>query len=227
MDSFADPPFDWSKLSDGVRLGNLEGHAAVSATANSPQPLIGWFKEYYEGHKIQVPGGALEGSIELTCGPDPKIRESSNGERFFRVAKHDTAQCSIVMSLSGIIGCSWVDEFHPLFDSIGKFVEDCAAWNDHRGWTYVATVDGPEKELISLFGDFRLDRGASGDLSKWWIRQDIAIVSHPYLNPSRGGGKKVTLLALDLECAESAYRVIKTRPSEGSVSPAFINRTVG
>ncbi|MER6299584.1 hypothetical protein ABT247_08420 [Kitasatospora sp. NPDC001539] len=170
------------------------------------------FDALYGGRVIPVSGGVLAGSLTLGCGSRPVLRRSSDGRLVFQMARHDSAQCAVVMSADGAAGCSWSTEFHPLFDSIEHLIEDCAAWRQIRGWKYVAISDFDPSLVMAAIGDLSLDESASGESAKWWIGGGIAVVSHPYLNPGRGASMQVAVVAAS---AQHAERVKKTLEAEG------------
>jgi hypothetical protein len=170
------------------------------------------FDERYGGRVIPVSGGVLAGSLTLGCGARPALRRSSGGKPVFQMARHDSAQCAVVMSADGAVGCSWATEFHPLFDSIEHLIEDCAAWRQIRGWKYVAISDVNPSRVVAAIGDISPDESASGESAKWWVEGGIAAVSHPYLNPGRGSSMQVAVLAAS---AEHAQRVKRALEAEG------------
>lgn len=148
----------------------------------------------YEGRSLDVVGGPLSGRVVLGCGVNPSLRRSWDGIVMFRAARHCDAQCDVVISENGAFGCSWSDEFHVLFDSVEKFIEDCAAWEEFRGWHYAARLDGELSKLLGLIDEVVMDPILPGGSSTWWIGRNIAIGSHPYLNPARSANNQSTVL---------------------------------
>jgi hypothetical protein len=113
----------------------------------------------------------------------------------FRAARHRDTQCNIAISENGAFGCSWSDEFHVLFDSVERFIEDSAVWEGFRGWHYAARLDGELGRLLGLIDEVVLDPVLSEGSVTWWIGRNIAIGSHPYLNPARSANNQSTVLA--------------------------------
>ncbi|WP_152645123.1 hypothetical protein [Kitasatospora griseola] len=174
----------------------------LAETAETTEEAIArmvFFDEHYGGRIIPVRGGVLAGLLTLGTGARPSVLRSTGGEPMFRIGRHNSAQCAIVMSGDGRIGCSWSFEFHPLFDSIEKFIEDCSAWNQIRGWQYVAIADAIPVDIVTAIDDLHPDEFASGEKVKWWTSSRIAITSHPYLNPARSSEQVAILAASEIE----------------------------
>ncbi|MEK8225438.1 hypothetical protein NKG05_03830 [Oerskovia sp. M15] len=113
------------------------------------------FARSYAGRYFEVEGGTLDGSIHLGGGAPPTVRLSRDGAPMLDAARHDMAQCQIVLSEAGQVGCSWTDEFHLLFDSVENFIEDCALWREHYGWWYAATLIDDPARIHTLLGGVR------------------------------------------------------------------------
>lgn len=178
------------------------------------------FDERFGGRVISVIGGVLVGSLTLGCGARPSLWRSAGGEPVFRMAQHDSAQCAIVMSSSGQVGCSWSSEFHPLFDSIEHFIEDCAAWRQIRGWQYVAISDFDPGRVVGAVGAISPDKSASGEIARWWMADGVAVVAHPYLNPGRGSARQVAVLAADTLRSERVKEQLEVAGFGGQGSTA-------
>ncbi|GHI40540.1 hypothetical protein [Streptomyces violascens] len=172
------------------------GLAEVGDGTEEASSRMVFFDEHYGGRNIPVSGGVLAGSLALGCGTRPTLLRSTGDGLMFRMARHDSAQCAIMMSASGQVGSSWSSEFHPLFDSMEHLIEDSAAWHQIRGWHYVAISDFIPSRIVAIIGDVSLDATASGENAKWWLSSKVAIVVHQYLNPGRRS-KQVAILAAD------------------------------
>ena len=162
----------------------------------------------YRGLSVVSLGGPLEGEVRLGVNGRRPVRNAGPGLTVFRCASHPTIQCSIVSTVDGRIGCSWSNEFTPLFDSVGHFLENAAAWGNVQGWRYVAVGDVARESVVHVLGDIDVVVPASGEMSGWWVGSDIAVVFQQYLNPSRSRHPQVFVLARTLSSAKEAGRRI-------------------
>lgn len=181
----------------------------------------------YEGRSLDVVGGPLSGGVVLGCGVNPRLRSSWDGIVMFRAARHRDAQCDVVISENGAFGCSWSDEFHVLFDSVEKFIEDCAAWKGFRGWHYAARLDGELSGLLGLIDEVVMDPILSGGSVTWWIGRNIAIGSHPYLNPARSVNNQSTVLVRRAEDVSILIEVMRKGGVRLPVGMGQMIRVVG
>ncbi|MFF4155900.1 hypothetical protein [Streptomyces sp. NPDC001678] len=184
------------------------------------------FEERYGGLVVPVRGGVLAGSLTLGFGATPAVRRSDDGEPIIRMASHDSAQCAIVMSADGRVGCSWSGEFHHLFDSVEHLIEDCAAWHRIRGWWYAAVSDFDQDLVMSAAGGGALDDSVSGEKAQWRRADGIAVVSHPYLNPGRGASVQVAVLAADALKREWLKRKLESHGfgGQGETAASLLGR---
>ena len=160
------------------------------------------FDRSFSGCLIDIAGGVLEGVLALGCSVDlkgsylaPKVRSGRDGAAYFRMGRHDTAQCAIVMSSDGRVGALWLDDFQPLFDSPEYLIEDCALWSEIVGWKYVAVSESDVTMVLEWLGPLSVQDGASTTGASWWRGAGIALVAHPYLSPQRDSRRQVFVLA--------------------------------
>ncbi|WP_328649034.1 hypothetical protein OHS58_17605 [Amycolatopsis sp. NBC_00348] len=186
------------------------------------------FDSSFGGRVVLIYGGVLEGELELGCGAgETVLRRKPDGGLFARVARHDSAQCSIVMATDGRLGCSWSDEFHPLFDSVADFIEDCTRWNLVRTWRYVAIVDADVDSLGEIPALLELEESLSGSLSSWWSGDDVAVVCHCFLNPGREPSRQVMVLtAGDARTSSLRHDLARAGCGERQFLPADIRGRV-
>lgn len=138
---------------------------------------------------------------------------------------HATAQCQIVLSEGGQLGCSWTDEFHLLFDSVESFVEDCAIWREHLGWWYAATLSDDPVSIHLLLGQraterVRLDSGAD-----WPLGRDVAVASHRFLTDI--APRRTVVLARDERGAVGLWRLLRANGVDVPVDPRRFRWRVG
>ena len=182
-----------------VSLQDAGVSAGRSRDLEAVRQLALCYRRDYEGRSFKVLGGPLEGTITLGCGPLPRLRESREGVVMFRAARHREAQCDIVLSAEGEFGCSWTGEFHRLYSTIQAFIEDCAIWDDLRGWRVAARVDGNYSRIMAAANvnfESALDLGAAVG---WRIGDDVAIGSHAYLNSARGSNMLASVVVSDAQ----------------------------
>ena len=161
--------------------------------------FVAGFRRDYEGRSFVVAGGMLEGSIVLGCGSNPLLRKSCDGVTMFRAARHEYVQCDIVISEHGTFGCSWGNEFHPLFNSVASFIEDCAIWNKLHGWYYVCSLEGGFDRVLDVLGETTSRSIEIGEFAAWCLGGDIAIATHPFLNPGRNADAQIDVMVRSKE----------------------------
>ncbi|MGW2802787.1 hypothetical protein [Streptomyces sp. NPDC001269] len=216
------PAVDQSPLSSIVI--DTAGLMSEAFDLDEIRRLIHGYYRGYEGRSLDVAGGPLSGGMILGCGVNPRLRRSWDGFVMFRAARHRDAQCDIVISENGAFGCSWGDEFHVLFDSVEKFIEDSAVWEEFRGWHYAARLDGELDGLLGLISEVALDPILSEGSITWWIGRNIAIGSHPYLNPARSANNQSTVLVRD---AEDVPGLIEAMCESGFSLPVGMRKAMG
>jgi hypothetical protein len=194
--TYAPPPFRIDASSSLSKSPDLHEFAAYLEPINS----------MYSGLKFPVLGGQLAGEVRLGLHGSNNVWRAGSDVLLARMAAHDTAQCALVLSADGRFGCSWTGEFTPLFDSIGLMLEDAAVWGGLQGWSYVAFLDVLVEGVPGVLADLSRDPSASGNLSQWWIGEDIAVSVAPYLNPARGDKPCTTILAKSAPAAAKVMR---------------------
>ncbi len=166
------------------------------------------FARRYEGLDFEVEGGPLEGSILLGGGARPTVRRSREGTPMLDAARHDTAQCQIVLSEGGQVRCSWTDELHLLFDSVESFVEDCAIWREHHGWWYAATLSDDPVSIHVLLGQRATERVRLDSGTDWLLGRDVAVASHRFLTDI--APRRTVVLARDERAAIDVRQLLRT-----------------
>lgn len=218
-----------------VALGQSEPGVTLDTTGLTPDALdlaamyqiVAGYRWDYEGRTLKVAGGPLRGSILLGCGSNPRLRESRNGVIMFRAARHEHAQCDIVVSEHGEFGCSWGDEFHLLFNSVASFIEDCAIWNELRGWHYVARLDGDFDRVLDVLGEITRQEIKLEESAAWRIGDNIAIASYPYLNPARSVNNQTAILIRDKEKVLKMFQFLSMNGIKIPGDPSRIVDAVG
>lgn len=170
--------------------------------------------DIYGGVRLDVAGGPVWGIIELGSGPHAKPSRSREGIRVIRAARSHDLPCAIVVTESGEIGAYWTGECHILFDSIENFIEDCAMWNERRGWHYVAVLDGGLSQVLDIVDSLERNGDASGEHVDWWVNDTTSIAAHPYLNPARSSNRQVAIVTRDRDTMEA----IRHRISDAGIS---------
>jgi hypothetical protein len=183
------------------------------------------FARRYGGLFVEVEGGPLEGSILLGGGTRPTVRLSREGTPMLDAAHHDTAQCQIVLSEAGQVGCSWTDEFHLLFDSVENFVEDCALWREHHGWWYAATLSDDPARIHALLGRCAVEELQLGSGVEWLFGSDVAVASHPFLTDI--APRRTVVLARDERGAVELWRLLRANGVDVPVDPRRFRWRVG
>jgi hypothetical protein len=171
--------------------------ASFDAKKERLSTQVARINDTYGGLRLDVAGGPVWGSMELGSGPHAKPSRSREGMRVIRAARLDELPCAIVVTESGEIGAYWTDECHILFDSIENLIEDCAMWNERRGWHYAAVLDGGLSRVLDAIGGLACDGVASGGHVAWWVTDGISVAAHPYLNPARGRNRQVAIMVRD------------------------------
>lgn len=192
--------------------------SAMMSTARS-------FARGYAGRYVEVEGGPLEGSIVLGGGTRPTVRLSSDGAPMLDAARHDTAQCQIVLSERGQLGCSWTDEFQLLFDSVEDFVEDCALWREHHGWWYAATPSDDPAPIHTILGRRATERLQLGSRVEWLLGSDVAVASHPFLTSI--APRRTAVLARDERGAVGLRQLLRANGVDVPVDPRRFRWRVG
>ncbi len=189
------PPDSWVRGPD-VAPG-WEGLAEARGVARV-------FDDSYQGISILSLGGPLKGAVRLGVHGERPIWRTEQGLSIFRCGIHPTIQCAVVASVDGRLGCSWVSEFSPLFDSVQLYIENAAAWAVMQGWQYVAVGDVLTSSVLSVFDELPADPLVSGEMAAWWTGADHAVVTQQRLNPALSGRPQVSVLARTPAAKEEA-----------------------
>ncbi len=194
-------PGSWVRLPDIA--SEWEGLAEAHRVARV-------FDDSYRGISVLSLGGPLKGAVRLGVHGVRPIWRTEQGLSIFRCGIHPTIQCAVVASVDGRLGCSWVSEFSPLFDSVELYIENAAAWAVVQGWRYVAVGDVLASSVLSVFDELSVDPLASGEMAAWWTGADHAVVTQQRLNPAISGRPQVSILARTPAAKEEARsRLVK------------------
>jgi len=197
--SFLEQQSNWLDLqrvsSDASSVVNLDPVMDLPPSCVAAESLQFAASEYV-GLEVAVAGGVLHGTVQFLAPQRRGLIRTSAGSSVVRLARHTDAQCALTLSEDGEFGCSWADDFWPLFDTLEAFVENSAAWASFLGWHYSIILDELEPgPVVQALGTPSLDADASGQLSQWWRGPDFAIVAERYLNPKRSAFPQISVLA--------------------------------
>lgn len=167
------------------------------------------FNRDFAGLRIPVLGGPLAGEVTLGTRRASPVWRLSDGMPVFRAADHDSAQCALVISADGVFGCSWAGEFTPLFDSLDGMLEDVAMWGTLQGWHFaISDAGGSAGSVVTRLGDVRLDEHCSGNMSRWWMGDQVAVSCAPFLNPGRSPRQQISVLVRDRSGASAVRNLL-------------------
>ena len=161
----------------------LGSSAPLLSAPDSFGPDILDFQNSYGGVILPVLGGELRGWVRLGVRTG-KVSVTPEGERIYNCAQPQFAQCGLYCREDGWFGVSWSGEFLPWHSSISQLIESAAVWSSLHGWTvWSLTGEDPERIAAEVEG-VDLDSVASCSVTRWWIGENIAVYSEPYLTYS-------------------------------------------